>query len=198
MAVSTDNSFTAGTVIEPGEMNTNFTTHLAGINQNFEIYRTILSAGGGVQADLAAGTYPLGHSITVTVASGSDFQAATDQIDLIYFDDADYDATSETVVMRVRAQVSNNATAWSTVTATFGLYTVAFAGGNDAITATLTLVSNSTVALANPGASATAQGNSGDFTIPADNQLCLGVVTSAQLTNNSSAILSAQLQIRNT
>lgn len=155
-----------------------------------------------MEAALAAGTYILGTRVGgAPLASGGDLTTPTDGAvasSFIYFDDADYTVAGRTQKLRLRAQVNANATAWSSVTATFGLYPVTFAGGANALTATLgTVVSGSTVAIANPSASTTNQGNSGDFTIPSDGQYCLGVVTSATLTGNAAALLTAQLQTRN-
>lgn len=167
---------------------------------NNSVYRTLLVAGGAAITDLAAGTYflPATGNLGLSGGAGNIFSAGTaTPAPLLYFDDADYTVGSKTQKLYLRAQVSTNATAWSSVTATFGLYPVTFAGGNDVLTMTLgTVVSGSTVAIANPGASATSQGNSGDFTIPSDGQYCLGVVTSAQLTNNAASLLSAQLRTR--
>lgn len=184
---------------------------------NNSVYRTLLVAHGYATADAGAATYALtGTDVRFTsgslaasggmLASGGnlldgsgttsvDFSAAPN---LIYFDDADFTVASKTQKLRLRAQVNTNTVAWSSVTATFGLYPVTFAGGNDTLTMTLgTVVAGSTVVIANPSASTTNQGNSGDFTIPSDGQYCVGVVLSAQLTNNAVSLLTAQLQHRN-
>lgn len=166
---------------------------------NNSTYKTILTANAWAGTDSPAATYPLaGALLSANSDSGSDFAVGPVLPPMIYFDDADYTVGSLTQKLRVRAQVNTNATAWSSVTATFGLYPVTFAGSADALTVTLgTVVSGSTVAIANPSASTTNQGNSGDLTIPSDGQYCLGVVTSATLTNNAAALLTAQLQTRN-
>jgi len=166
---------------------------------NNSVYKTLLFAQATTLSDAPAGTYLISNAglagspaDIITTGSGLRFPP------LIYFDNDDFTVGSLTQKLRLRAQVSTNATAWSAVTATFGLYPVTFAGAADTLTATLgTVVSGSTVPIANPSASATAQGNSGDFTIPSDGQYCLGVVTSATLTNNVAALLTAQLQTRN-
>lgn len=143
-------------------------------------YQTIFVAGATISLDKAAGTYQVG--------SGFDF---------FYFDDADFATSSKTQKLRIRAALGNNGTAWSSVTATVGLYPITFSGGSDTITVTLgTVVSGSTVALANPTANALTQGNSGDFTIPSDGAYCLGYVMSATQTNNAASVLSAQVQTR--
>lgn len=176
---------------------------------NNSVYKTIFTASCLFGSDLAAATYLVSTKyddttrVATPIASGGTFQTTSPAIfpagDIgIYFDDADYTVGSKTTKLRLRAQVSDNATAWSSVTATFGLYPVTFAGGADALTVTLgTVVSGSTVAIANPSASTTNQDNSGDFTIPSDGFYCIGVVTSATLTNNATSLLTAQLQTRN-
>lgn len=183
---------------------------------NNSAYRTLLVSAGLASEALPAGTYPLapppmgtaagtdqslipsGTARATTIGPTSSM-ADTTLTPLIYFDDADYTVGSLTQKLRLRAQVSTNATAWSSVTATFGLYPVTFAGAANTLTVTLgTVVSGSTVAIANPSASSVNQGNSGDFTIPSDGQYCIGVVTSATLTGNAAALLTAQLQTRST
>lgn len=166
-------------------------TELDAIHDN---YQTILNATSIFASDIVASTRFVGIQGGVSAA---DLVAEGNAINglFIYFDDADYTIASKTQKLRVRAQVCTNATAWSSVTATFGLYPVTFAGAADALTATLgTVVTGSTVAIANPSASTVNQGNSGVFAIPADGQYALGVVTSATLTNNAAAFVSAQLQ----
>ena len=166
-------------------------TELDAIHDN---YQTILNATSVLQQAVVAGTRFVGIQDGV---SGANMTAQGDSLNglFIYFDDADYTIASKTQKLRVRAQVCTNATAWSTVTATFGLYPVTFAGTADALTATLgTVVTGSTVAIANPSASTVNQGNSGVFTIPADGQYALGVVTSAMLIAAASSFISAQLQ----
>jgi hypothetical protein len=164
---------------------------------NNSSYRSLLTANCNTNADIAAATYFLTEGALV-VASGGNITAASQAIpEMLYFDDADYTVNGLTQKLRLRAQVCTNATAWSAVTATFGLYPVTFAGGADVLVATAgTVVSGSTVAIANPAASTVTQGNSGDFTVPSDGQYALGVVISATLTNNAIAALSVQLQTR--
>ena len=175
-------------------------TQLASPNNS--VYRTLTFGASTAEASLAAGTYILGTRVAgAPLASGGDLTTPADgaiSSSFIYFDDADYTVAGRTQKLRLRAQVNANATAWSSVTATFGLYPVTFAGAANVLTATLgTVVSGSTVAIANPSASSVNQGNSGDFTIPSDGQYCLGVVTNATLTANAAALLTAQLQTRN-
>lgn len=182
---------------------------------NNSTYKTLLTAGVLTRADMASGTYLMVPMLSYTsgvvggrslIASGQTFGDTaggdtggfTSQIPFIYFDNADVTVAGLTEKLRLRAQVSTNATAWSSVTATFGLYPVTFAGSADDVVPTLgTVVSGSTVAHADPGASGTVTGTSGDFTVPSDGMYTIGVVTSAQLTNNAAALLTAQLQTRN-
>jgi len=166
-------------------------TELDAIHDN---YQTILNATSVLQQAVVAGTRFVGIQDGVSAANMTAQGGSVNGL-FIYFDDADYTIASKTQKLRVRAQVCTNATAWSSVTATFGLYPVTFAGAADALTATLgTVVTGSTVAIANPSASTVNQGNSGVFAIPADGQYALGVVTSATLTAAASSFISAQLQ----
>lgn len=186
------------------------------VSPNNSVYKTILFGGAALDSGAGAvGTFMLaGQSVNNAAGAlqsantsgggvgnsfatnGADF--VTNNSGFFYFDDADYAVGSLTTKLRLRAQVNTNATAWSSVTATFGLYPVTFSGAALTITATLgTVVSGSTVAIANPGASSTTQGNSGDFTIPADGQYVLGCAMSAAITTNGAALFNAQLQTRN-
>jgi len=49
-----------------------------------------------------------------------------------------------------------------------------------------------------PGASTQNQGDTGDFTIPADGYYCLGAIASNAQAANSDVLSSAQLMVRNT
>lgn len=209
MTLTIPNPFTTGTDALAAEVNENFDDVATEVNANYAAlagqYKTLLVASVSLYADFGANTYVLGAEDVQGNAAplpstgnliGNDASQKWAP-PMIYFDDADAIATSLTQKLRVRFQVNTNATAWSSVTATAGLYPVTFAGAADTLTPTLgTVVTGSTVAIANPSASTTNQGNSGDFTIPSDGQYCLGVVTSAALTNNAVALLTAQLQTR--
>lgn len=170
---------------------------------NNSVYRTLLTSRGFIAWDAAAGTYMMGSVSGVSsnlLASAQSFSLASSSIqrppDLLYFDDADYAVASKTQKLRVRAQVAANATAPG-INFTFGLYPVTVAGAADALAFTVgTVVSGSTVALNTPSASAIAQGNSGDLTIPSDGAYILGVVTSGTIANNSAVALQAHLQAR--
>lgn len=180
------------------------------VSPNNSAYRTLLTAGTTVTNSLGAGTYFLGGqtvssagtgllplpspgSLTTTVSANIYATAPA----LIYFDDADYTVGSLTQKLRVKCQVSANGTQ-PTITFTFGLYPVTFSGGSTTLTATLgTVIAGSTKAIASPAASSTTQGNSGDFTVPADGQYALGVVTNGTLTTSNASLLTAQLQTRN-
>ncbi len=194
MAISTDNTFTAGTTITSADVNTNFSTHLVGINENFEIYHTILEGGVLIQ-DTTALTYYLTTSSSLTQTA----TAASSPACSIYFDDADYSATGETQRLRLRAQFYTNATA-PAITYTVGLYPISsVAGGSDQLAFTLgTVESGSTVAFATQSASTLGQNLSGDFSIPDDGHYALGVVSSGTQADDSEAHLVVQLQRRNT
>lgn len=161
---------------------------------NNSAYRTIFKHYAHTEPDLASGTWLFSGS--ALILSGSTLGA--NPLPMFYFDDADYTVANKTQKLRLRAQIGINATK-ATIKFTVGLYPITVAGGADAFTCTLgTVVSGSTVEFNEPAASTITQGNSGDFTIPADGVYALGVVTSATLTNNSIAKLSAQLQTRST
>lgn len=203
-------TLTGGTNENVNQVQTNFTDVRTWANGNvddtnflasagmYTAYRTILAATSVLRVDAAAATFylatgPLGAA--VTGAAGNISPGSPGDIPpLVYFDDADYLISGRTQKLRLRAQVSTNATQ-PLITFTFGLYPVTFAGAADVLTATLgAVVASSTVAIASPAASSTTPGASADFTIPADGLYCLGVATSALLTNNNISLLSAQLQ----
>ena len=116
---------------------------------------------------------------------------------IVYLDDADYLETGGTLKLRLRAQLLCNATA-PAITVTFGLYPItAAAGGSGVLSETIgTVVSGSTVAFTTPSASSQNQGNSGDFTVPADGYYAIGVVGSGTQAANSYLGMTAQLQVR--
>lgn len=174
---------------------------------NNSAYRTIHHSYGMLANDAAAATYMLGaHNFSGAgatpglAASGAGLAITTGAFSypasMFYFDDADYTVGSLTQKLRLRAQVACNATQ-AAITFTFGLYPVTVAGSADTLALTLgTVVSSSTVAIASPSASTVTSSSNSDFTIPSDGAYALGVVTSAQLTNNSAVSLHAQLQTR--
>ena len=163
---------------------------------NNSAYRLIHQAIGGTTKEQVAGTY-LFTGLGV-IGSGGNPATETVGFSYFYFDDADYTVAGKTQKLRLRAQVGVNATK-PTIKFTFGLYPVTVAGGANEFKMTLgTVVSGSTVELSEPAASTVSQGNSGDFTIPADSAYCIGVVTSGTLTANSMVKLSAQLQTHST
>jgi hypothetical protein len=100
--------------------------------------------------------------------------------------------------LRIRAQAVVNGTAPAR-TITCGLYPVSSAtGGTDSIQVTLgTVVAGSTVAFASPSAASLNQGNSGDFTIPADGFYALGFnLAGGVITANSRVAVNVHLQQR--
>lgn len=180
---------------------------------NNSVYRTLFTSKAALGADAlaasGASTYLMGHSafqsgvgLTPYTRGGMASPAAADadrlNIDLFDFDDADYAVNGKTHKLRVRAFLGNGFTAWSSVTATVGLYPVTFAGSGSAdipiFVTPGTVVSGSTVALANPASSGPTRGNSGVFTPPSDGLYALGFTLSAALTDGAVAILGATLQ----
>ncbi len=160
------------------------------------VYRTVHESYFHIGSAISAGTFlPNTSSVKTGVDIGAVMFMST------YLNSADYGSGFK---MRIRAQVAANATAPGTITLTFGLYTVTVAGGSSAFIPTLgTVVTGSTVPLANPSASAIAQGNSGDFAITAANftdpsHYCIGLVTNATSATNGFLKGVAQLQVRNT
>lgn len=164
---------------------------------NNSVYKTLLIARSVAAADVAAGTYALGEeggalsdSTPISLVPAAPFAT-------VYLDDADFTVASKTTKLRVRGIVRTNGTV-PAITFTFGLYPVTWSGGADALVATLgTVVASSTAAIASPSANSATTAVSSDVNVPSDGDYCLGVVTSATLTNNSACLLSAQLQTRN-
>lgn len=175
------------------------------VSPNNSAYREILRSAGGLKIDALAGTYIIAptsgtSAINGMVASGGTIMSSENgvvsPVPYTYFDDADYTVAGKTQKLRVRAQVGVNGTK-PTIKFTIGLYPVTIGGAADFVGITLgTVVSGSTVEINEPAASGFAQGNSGDFTVPADGAYAFGVVTSGTLTNNSAVLISAQLQTR--
>jgi hypothetical protein len=169
-------------------------------------YRTLVAVSAIANPDLISNgsniyfvaPSPAGNLIgSGTAISGLASNSRSDGLPLIYFDDADYTVASKTIKLRLRAQVTANATA-PACNFTFGLYPITVAGGADAITFTAgTVVSSSTVAISTPSASTVTSGVNSDFTAPADGAYAVGVVLSTTQANNSIVQLSAQLQVRN-
>jgi hypothetical protein len=158
-------------------------------------YRTILAADGMLQNKNAAGTYflPGGQGSTMVLSA----QNAQGAFASLYFAKADYEVGGKTQKLRLRAQIAVNATK-PTLKFTLGLYPISsVAGSENNIAVTLgTVVSGSTVEFNEPAASTLTQGNSGDFTIPADGAYVIGLVTSAELTAKSAIVVNGQLQTR--
>lgn len=158
-------------------------------------YQTILTGSGYSHTALVPGTYAVVPSVAVPPASGASSTAWT-TCPMLYFAAADFATASKTQKLRLRAQVLTNATA-PAITLTFGLYPITVAGGAGTMAVTFgTVVSGSTVAHASPSASSITQGNSGDFTIPADGQYMVGVVYSGTLVTNALLSQTFQLQTR--
>lgn len=184
---------------------------------NNSVYKTVLASGSFISDGVIAATYvlvgpqqafnagTLSSNNAPLTSGGTIWKGGVSGLNtpgagIVYFASADFTVGSLTQKLRVRAQVNCNATSWSSVTGTFGLYPVTFgAGAANRVDLTIgTVVSGSTVAIANPTNAANPnQGNSGDFTIPSDGMYALGLATSATLTTNAAALLTAQLQTRN-
>lgn len=164
-------------------------------------YRTVLHASGLLIAGAVASTYGIGGRTASgdPNTSGSAFTAqnASLAFPLIYLDDADYTIAGRTTKLRLRAQVSANATAPGTITLTFGLYPLTVAGAAGVLTHTLgTVVSGSTAAATNPSASTITSVVGSDFNVPADGAYGLAVVTSATVPANGLLGVNAHLQLR--
>lgn len=160
----------------------------------YTAYRTIQTVKAGVNPSaLAAADYLFTH----TAASVQETTDTGNGIDVFYLDDADWTVSGRTLKLRVRAQAYTNATA-PAMTITAGLFPVSsVTGGVGANQATLGAVtSGSTVAFASPSASTTNQGNSGDFSFPADGHYALGFSASGAGAANSRVVLAIQLQLR--
>ena len=153
-------------------------------------YQTIRAGGNAYPASSAATLYFRASGATLVANSGD---MAEINMDLLYFDDADYTIASKTQKLRLRAQQVTAAVPPGT-TLTVGLYPVT------AITATTftigAVVSGSTVAFVSTAASTMAQGNSGDFTVPADGYYAFGVASSGTTAVSSDNTLHYQLQTR--
>lgn len=170
---------------------------------NNSTYKTIFSARQSIQTDRVAGTYILCNrtgTAAGAVASGENILGGGEApgVPYFYFDDADYTVAGKTTKLRIRAQIATNATK-PIITFTLALYPITIAGGADLLTMTLgTLVPNSKAEFSEPPASTVSTVTSSQFEVPADGAYALGVVTNGTMTNNSAALLSAQLQVRNT
>jgi hypothetical protein len=167
-------------------------TQLASPNNS--VYRTILTS-----AAAATGVVSITTTNTVFRSNGAMVGTGAAPV-LLYLDDADYTVAGKSTKLRVRAQALTNAAADPNIDITFGLYPITgSAGGAGVITETIgTVTSGSTVAItnANLNTSDMEQGNSGDFTFPADGYYALGCVGSGTQAANSFLALTAQLQMR--
>jgi hypothetical protein len=166
------------------------------MSPNNAAYKTI--AQFGVTLTNADGTGTMfakedGIKVTSGVAIDRPIQS------FLYFVPADYAVEGKTTKMRLRAQNAVGETAPGATVLTAGLYPVTIAAGG----ATLlkynagTVASGSTVILGETVNSLN-QGNSGDFTIPAEGGIAIAVaVTTAAVAANAICIVRCQLQVRN-
>jgi len=166
------------------------------VSPNSAIYKTICMGARPFNTALGAGTYFLAYNTGASSQSG--VNSPNQVLPYFYFAKADYEVAGKTTKLRMRAQIGVNATV-PTQTFTIGMYPLTWGGGANELKVTAgTVVSGSTVAIASPSANALSQGNSGDFTIPADGAYAIAVVISATMTTNSAISISAQLQVHNT
>lgn len=185
------------------------------VSPNNSAYRTLLTTNALFTADRPATTSPLANTIGGTEASASDStvfsQNAGSLLTPSLADDwrvpldgwtvpiyaADYAVAGKTAKLRIRTHIFCNATA-PAINFTVGLYPLTVAGGADALVITLgTVVTGSTAVLTTPSASTITPAVGSDISLPTDGVYGLAVVTSGTLANNASAMLAAQLQIRN-
>lgn len=160
-------------------------TQLASPNNS--TYR-LLHGGQGVYSASASGTRYFVSSANLITGTG-----AAENLIMFYFDDADYTVAGKTQKLRIRA-VETTVAAGPAVTLTIGMYPVtAISAGALTVGA---VVSGSTVAFASTAANTLAQGNSGDFTIPADGYYVFGVANSGTTAASSGHSLYFQLQSR--
>jgi hypothetical protein len=152
-------------------------------------YRTLYVVTSTVPGGSTAGDYLLADTARLEGTSAVSPH--------MYFDDADYAISGRTAKLRLRAQAYTNATA-PTISYTVGLFpATAVAGGAGSLNTTLgTVVTGSTVAFTTPSASSMNQGNSGDFSLPADGHYALGVTLSGTSAANNVTIIAVQLQLR--
>lgn len=135
---------------------------------------------------VAAGPVTTGYSLLTT------------SIPTFRIDPADHAFAGKTLEWRVVISLLSNTVSPGTVTYTAGLYPITPAGSAGALTATIgTVVSGSTAAIVNPGASANTRVVGGTFTTTmVAAHYILAVVTSATMATNSAVRCEAQLQLR--
>lgn len=140
------------------------------------------------------GTYMFNNTGTLNTSGAS---LTTNTIQSIQLVAADLAVAGKTTKLRIRAQISCNATA-PAITFTFGLYPYTVAGGANTLVPTFgTVVAGSTVAVTTPSASTVTASASSDVTIPADGAYALGVVLSGGAAANSFQGFVATLDARN-
>jgi hypothetical protein len=164
---------------------------------NNSAYRTIFQAQQGLTPGTGGGTYILGAAAKDPVASGANISGAGFfPFPVFYLVKADYEVANKTQKLRIRAQMSINATK-PTQSFNIGLYPLTVAGGAAELKFTLgTAVSGSAVGFGEPEASTVNLKEGSDFSAPANGLFCLGTTVSTNLTTNSVAFISAQLQTR--
>jgi hypothetical protein len=158
----------------------------------FGHWRTIAFAQG-VCDGVAAGTYMLLSTGKEFALSGA--LLASEGPVLVPIVAADHTVSGLATKLRLRAILACNAAAPG-ITFTFGLYPVSFGSTGFSITPTLgTVVPNTTVAFASPGASTENLGVSSEIDLPADGVYVLGVNLSGTPAA-STQFLAAHVQTR--
>lgn len=205
--LSITNDFTPGTVADATQVNANNTSIETWANGNvsddnfsssagvYTAYRSLTRGTMVFPGGVSANTFPLAEFNGGSIAAAG---ASTDDIpNLLYLDDADWAITGRTPKLRVRAQCFVNGTPPGN-TLTVGLHEITASGGTGNGTVAYTLgaaISGSTVAFS-PLANSRNQGNSGDFTFPADSYYTLAAVTVGSTAANTGTHIIAQLQLR--
>jgi hypothetical protein len=157
-------------------------------------WRSVLACAGIGSSALTAATW-------VFMENGGMAPAAAGQTVAfkgVYIDDADYTVSGKTTKLRLRAQLSTNATAPG-VNFTFGLHVVTVSGGGAGQIQASSIgaaIAGSTVAINAPGGSSQNQGVSTEFNVPADGFYMLGVTPSGAPAANSIQNFNAQLQLK--
>lgn len=161
-------------------------------------YRTILECSGSHTAGKVAGTYALGQGDPIAISGTGTLYP----INTIYIAAADYPAVDgKAAKLRIRAQLYSNNVA-PTGNYTLGLYPItrpATSGGaalNIYTLGTVVAGSNGTT-FTTPAADGLLNAVSSDFSLPADGNYVIGVVTTATVVTNSHLHITASLQMRN-
>lgn len=160
------------------------------------VYRTLAEFHFTIPAGITTGVVLPG---TAGLKSGADITTAT--LPLYSYTAADFGNGAK---FRLKCRLATNGIAPGTITFTFGLYSVTFAGAASAFVPTVgTVVTGSTAAVVNPLLSTSTDANSGDFTTTAANFTDgLAYVAGCNISATTAATTvtkgTATLQTRNT